>query len=253
MIDIVRVLRETFVAQAEHHPSLDSTNNRAAWCASRGPRDLPLLVVADEQTVGRGRGSKRWWTGRGCLAMSLLVDPATVAAEEGRSPLVALAAAVAVAETVRANCPNHAADIHWPNDVLVEGRKVSGILVEVLPDRRHVIGIGLNTNNHVADAPAELRATVATLCDLIGRELDQTEVLIGLLGRLDRLFRQLHDAPDAVAARANALCVQRGRNVTLRWETQLRTGLCHGIGPTGGILLETPDGVEAFYSGTTEG
>jgi BirA family transcriptional regulator, biotin operon repressor / biotin---[acetyl-CoA-carboxylase] ligase len=251
MIDVVRILRETFVAQAEHHPSLGSTNDRAAQCAARGAKGLPLLVVADEQTAGRGRAGKRWWTGRGGLAFSLLVAPETVAAQESRSPLVALAAAVAVAETLAPLLPNHPPGIHWPNDVLVDGKKLAGILVEVLPDRRHVLGIGLNTNSTLSDAPADLQATAATLRDLTGRPHDQTDVLIDLLHRLDEQFARLREDPAAVAAAADALCLQRGQTVTLQWDSHRATGLCRGIALDGALLLETPAGIERFHSGTT--
>ena len=99
-LDIDRILRETFVARAEYHPSIGSTNDRAAECAAQGAGEMPLLVVADRQTAGRGRGANRWWTGPGALAFSLLVDGRTVGADGGRSPLVALAAAVAVVDAV---------------------------------------------------------------------------------------------------------------------------------------------------------
>ena len=72
-----------------------------------------------------------------------------------------------------------------PEHAGVADRKLAGILVEVLPDRRHVIGIGLNVNHHLADAPAELQNTAATLRDLSGLEHDRTGVLIDLLRRLD--------------------------------------------------------------------
>ena len=85
MIDAVRILRETSVARVEHRPTLASTNDRAAQCAAQGVKDLPLLVVADQQTAGRGRGSNRWWTGPGGLAFSLLVDAETVAADAERT------------------------------------------------------------------------------------------------------------------------------------------------------------------------
>jgi BirA family biotin operon repressor/biotin-[acetyl-CoA-carboxylase] ligase len=280
MIDVVRILRETFVAQAEHHPSLGSTNDRAAQCAARGAKELPLLVVADEQTAGRGRAGRRWWTGHGGLAFSLLVAPETVAAQESRSPLVALAAAVAVAETLAPLLPGHPLGIHWPNDVMANAggekgtvplcedrpeetardrglspfsrlRKLAGILVEVLPDRRHVIGIGVNTNSTLADAPADLQVTAATLRDLTGRQHDQTAVLIDLLRRLDQQFARLRENPAGVAAAADALCLQRGQTVTLQWNDHTTTGLCRGIAPDGALLLETPTGVERFHSGAT--
>jgi BirA family transcriptional regulator, biotin operon repressor / biotin---[acetyl-CoA-carboxylase] ligase len=252
-LDDRRVVRDTFVVQVEHHPTLGSTNDRATQRAAQGITRLPLLVLADRQTAGRGRGSNRWWTGDGALAMSLLVEAEMVGANSSRSPLVALAIAVAVADTVAARLPRHEVGIHWPNDVLAAGRKLAGILVEVLPDRRHVIGIGLNTNNTLADAPAQLQATAATLRDLSSREHDQTDILVDLLGRLDRQFQQLRSDPAEVARRADALCLQRGRPVTLELGNRTIAGRCRGIGLDGAILLETSAGVERFHSGTLKG
>ena len=284
-LDAVRLMRETSIARVEHHPTLDSTNNRAAECAARGAIDLPLLVVADQQTAGRGRGGNRWWSSSGSLTFSLLIDAATVATGEDRSPLVALAAAVAVVDCVTLLLPTHQVGIHWPNDVyvhigqsqggadipvcreelarrgrqeclphrsedhLTENRKLAGILVEVLPDRRHVIGIGLNVNNSLADAPAELRDTAVTLRDLSGRDHDRTAVLIDLLRRLEGLFLQLRESPKEVAGRADSLCLQRGRGLTLHWTNRTVTGVCRGIAGDGAIVLETPGGIEELLSG----
>ena len=130
-------------------------------------------------------------------------------------------------------------------------RKLAGILVEVLPDRRHVIGVGLNTNNTAADAPAELQSAVATLCDLSGRKHDQTDVLIDLLCRLEQEFSRLLSDAKSVALRANELCLDRGRTLSLQWANRKTAGLCRGIAPDGALLLETPAGLESFYSGTT--
>lgn len=248
-LDVDRVVRETFVVQVEHHPTIGSTNDRAMERAAHGITTLPLLVVADQQTAGRGRGSKRWWTGPGGLAMSLLVEAETIGAQSSRSPLVALATAVAVVDAVTPLLPGHEVGIHWPNDVLAAGRKLAGILVEVLPNRRHVIGIGLNTNNTLANAPAELQTTAATLRDLSSREHDQTAILIDLLNCLDREFQQLRSNPTDVAARANAICLQRGRTVTLQQGDRTIVGRCQGIGSDGALLLETSAGVERFHSG----
>ena len=224
-------------------------------------KDLPLVVVADEQTAGRGRGSNRWWTGPGGLAFSLLVDAETVAADASRSPLVSLAAAVAVVDAVAPLLPGRQVGIHWPNDVIVGGadipachelpasqgrqeclphRKLAGILVEVLPDRRHVIGIGLNTNNTVADAPAELQSTAATLRDLSGQEHDQTAILIDLLRRLEQEFSRLLSDAKSVAARADQLCLHRGRTLTLRWATARSSAVAAESPPTGPCCWKRP-------------
>jgi BirA family biotin operon repressor/biotin-[acetyl-CoA-carboxylase] ligase len=248
-LDIDRILRETFVARVEYHPSIGSTNDRAAERAAQDGGELPLLVAADQQTAGRGRVANRWWTGRGALAFSLLVDGRSVDAQGGRSPLVALAVATAIVDAVAPLLPEQPLGIHWPNDVFAAERKLAGILIEVLPNRRHVLGIGLNTNNALADAPAELQATAATLRDLCRRTCDQTEILVALLKHLEHEFRRLCRQPQSVAARADALCLQRGRILTLQWAGRTVSGRCRGIAANGAILLDTPAGTEAFSSG----
>lgn len=250
-LDVDRLLRETFVAQAELHPTLGSTNDRARRCAAEGPIGLPLLVVAERQTAGRGRGGHRWWTGRGSLAFSLLLDPDWGAAgnHRTRSPLVALAAAVALVETVAPLVGRRPVGIDWPNDVLAAGRKLAGVLVEVLPDRRHVLGIGLNTNNSLAEAPPELRQTATTLLELTGVPHDQTTILVTLLQRLEGALGQLASEPERIGARADALCLQHGKTVRLQPGDRPIVGRCAGIAPDGALLLDTPDGRQAFYSG----
>lgn len=250
-LDVDRIVLETFVARAEHHSSVGSTNDRAAQIANGD--ELPALVVADRQTAGRGRGANRWWTGPGALAFSLLVDGQTVGADQGPAPLVALASAVAVVDAVTPLLPDQTVGLHWPNDVMVGQRKLAGILIEALPDRRHVIGMGLNTNNTLADAPAELNATAATLRDLTRHDCDHTELLIDLLKRLEREFAQLRNAPASVAVRANERCLQQGKPLTLSWGDRTIAGRCAEIAPDGAIRLETPTGMEAFYSGILRG
>ena len=248
-IDVQHILAHTFVARAEYYPSIPSTNDRAKQCAAQGPGELPLLVAADQQTAGRGRGASRWWTGRGSLAFSLLLDAATLGADRGRSPLGALAAAVAIVDTVAPLAPAHGVGIHWPNDVYAAGGKLAGILVEVLPDRRHVVGIGLNTNNSLAEFPAELQQKATTLLDLSGRQHDQTTILTTLLANLEANFRLLATSPERTGARADQLCLQRGQTLTLELGQESFTGRCAGIAPDGALVLEMPEGKRSFYSG----
>jgi len=248
-LDINRILRETFVVRAEHHPALTSTNDRAAQLAEKGSGRFPLLVVADRQTAGRGRGANRWWTGPGSLAMSLLLEPLMVAADRRRTPLVALSAAVAVAETVKPLLPNHTVGIHWPNDVRSAGGKLAGVLVEVLSDGRTVIGIGVNTNNSLADAPTELQHSAVTLRDLSGRSHNQTLFLLELLKRLQGGLALLRSDPAHIATRADRLCLQHGQTLTLRQGDRSITGHCRGIAEDGALKLDTPAGRRCIYSG----
>jgi len=248
--DVDRVLEETFLAGAEFHDSLASTNDRAAECARIDAVELPLLVVAAQQTAGRGRGSNRWWTGRGSLAISLVLEDRQIAGGgHDRSPLVALAAALAVVDTVAPLVPSETVGLHWPNDVMAAGRKLAGVLVEVLPNRRHVIGIGVNTNNALDDAPPELRHTVATLRELSGKTHDPTALLIELLRQLETVLGRLVSEPEQLGIRANSLCLQHGRTLTLQQGDRRITARCAGIAPDGALLLEMPEGRRPFYSG----
>jgi BirA family biotin operon repressor/biotin-[acetyl-CoA-carboxylase] ligase len=247
-VDVDRIVRATFVARVECHETLASTNDRARQCAAEGG-PLPLLVLAATQTSGRGRGSNRWWTGPGSLAFSLLLDVGDLRIDRRDSPLVALATAVAVAETAARRLPDCRVGIHWPNDVFVGDRKLAGILVETLSSRLYVIGVGINTNSTLADAPEELRCRVATLRELTGQAHDPTEVLIAALQTLASLLLRLAASPERVAARADALCLQHGRPLVLDTGREQIEGRCAGIGPDGGLLLDTPDGRRVYYTG----
>jgi BirA family transcriptional regulator, biotin operon repressor / biotin---[acetyl-CoA-carboxylase] ligase len=248
-LDIESTLAKTFVARAEHHPALDSTNDRARACIGDGG-PLPLLIVADRQTAGRGRGANRWWTGEGSLAFSLLLPPKMLPADPRRGPLVALAAGVAVVEAVRPLVGDAALGIHWPNDVMIADRKLAGILVEATPARSHVVGIGVNVNNTAAEAPPDVRDRIVTLRDLTGRVQDATTILIDALRHFERTLAQLSAHPETLAARANAMCLQIGQTLTLRAGEQSTTGRCAGIAPDGAILLDTLDGQLAYHTGT---
>jgi BirA family biotin operon repressor/biotin-[acetyl-CoA-carboxylase] ligase len=248
-IDLHRILAETFVARAEHHPTLGSTNDRARECLGDG-EPTPLLVVADRQTRGRGRGTNRWWTGPGCLAFSLLLAPETTPSDPRRRPLVALAAGVAVVDAIRPLVDQRPVGLHWPNDVFVGDRKLSGVLVEVPSEGSHIVGIGVNTNNSLADAPEEIRDRAITLHDLTGRRHDQTGILVEILKHFQRALDQVRECPDALAGRANELCLQIGRTLAIRNGAESATGRCAGIAPNGALLLDTPDGRREFHGGT---
>jgi len=248
-IDIDRLLRETFLARVEHHATIGSTNDRARHCAAEGRGPWPLLIAADMQTAGRGRGSNRWWTGQGSIACTLLLEPGKLGVQRPCWRLIGIAAALAVADVAAIRLSGHFVGLHWPNDVYAAGRKLAGILVEVFANRLHAIGIGLNANNSAADAPVELRQTAISLRDLTGTCFDRTDILVDLMQKIEQHLRQLAATPEAVTQRADAMCVQRGQELTLQVGGHLITGRCAGIGPDGALLLDMPSGRQKFYCG----
>jgi BirA family biotin operon repressor/biotin-[acetyl-CoA-carboxylase] ligase len=250
MIDVERLLAETFIAHAEHHPVLDSTQLRARALAESAAVASPALVVADRQTAGRGRGTNRWWTGQRSLAFSLLVDPRQFGFPPRVVPRLSLAAGVAVIDAIAPRLPEQPLGLHWPNDVYVGRGKLAGILVEVLPDGRHIIGVGLNSNNTAADAPSALRESIATLADLTGHTHDHTELLVALLENLEAALVQLGEPVEMLGQRFDLLCLQRGEALTVHQGDNVITGRCAGIAPDGALLLDTPTGRQAILSGT---
>jgi BirA family biotin operon repressor/biotin-[acetyl-CoA-carboxylase] ligase len=188
-----------------------STNDMAARAAAN-PANDGLVILAEEQTAGRGQRGRPWTVPpRTSILMSVLIFPPAESkaprpeAHAGNAWLTALAA-VTTAELVT-DWGGHDARIKWPNDVRVLGRKIAGVLVEraLSPDylactksssaRRHhgvVIGIGLNVNLEEASFPADLRSSATSLGILRGGELiDRSELARDLIGRLDSRYEQV--------------------------------------------------------------
>ncbi len=248
--DIERLAAATFVAEVEYHEVIGSTNDRAKELAEQRTAGLPVLVIAQRQTAGRGRGENRWWTGTGSLALSVLLDLRTFGVAGMHTPLVALAAGIAVVGAVRTCVPGVPLGLHWPNDVYLAGKKLAGILVESAARGLHVVGIGVNANNSARDAPDELRDRLTTLRDQTGRFHDLGAIVHRLLGGLETWLRRLGKTPHQVARRADALCLQRGRTVYLQHPEGTAKGVCLGIAADGALVLQTRQGQHAFYTGS---
>ncbi len=238
------------IARVEYHLALGSTQDRACELARLAdPGPLPLLVVAEEQTAGRGRGSNRWWTSHGGLSFSLLFDPADWQLAGEPRPERSLAVGVAIVDAVQPLVAGQGVGLHWPNDVFVSGRKLAGVLIEVLPGGRHVVGIGLNVNNDLAAAPDNVRARATSLAELAGRSIDRTALLIELVTNLKASIRESAARPEAFGRRFGELCHQVGSQLTVEVGAKRTTGRCAGIAPDGALLLETAAGWQKFYSG----
>jgi BirA family biotin operon repressor/biotin-[acetyl-CoA-carboxylase] ligase len=249
-IDLDKLLAVGVIARAEHYETIPSTHDRAHEVArSADPGPLPLLVAAEQQTAGRGRGANRWWTGRGSLAFSLLFDPADWNLPNHPLPERSLAVGVAIVDTLRPLLADQVLGLHWPNDVFVSERKVAGVLIDVVPGGRHIVGVGLNVNNTLADAPHDVRARAASLRDLTGRWFDRTALLVNLLENLQAAVQESAAAPQEFGARFGQLCLQLGRELTIEVGGQRTHGRCAGIAADGALLLETTTGPRKFYSG----
>lgn len=256
-VDVAQLLAAGAIRGGEHHPEIDSTQTRAhALAAELTAAQLPYLVVADRQTAGRGRGENRWWTGAGSLAFTLIFDSGTYGLEPPARPTRSLAAGVALVEAVAPLLADHAiglhgaVGLHWPNDVFVQRRKLAGILIDVLPSDRHILGLGLNTNNTLDGAPADVRQRAVSLRELLGREVDHTLLLESFCRHLDAVLRLSTQDPAALGQRFQRLCLQIGQPLTIDAGSTRTTGRCLGIAPDGALLLAASGGeVQRVYSG----
>jgi len=245
-----RILARTFVRQIDFHSECVSTSDLAL---SRDADDLvsPLLVATDRQTAGRGRGSNRWQTTDGALTFSLRLDPAGFRIEREHWPLVSLATAIAVADTLAAIAIGHCVGLKWPNDVHLDGLKICGILVETPADRsgHMVIGIGINVANPIEDESHPLLGQATSLLDRTGRAESPGDVLIALLRNLEQGLISLGQTPATIRQRWQRQCVLTGRHVSLQSGDRQVSGMCRGISDTGAILLETDSEVRPWYGG----
>jgi BirA family transcriptional regulator, biotin operon repressor / biotin---[acetyl-CoA-carboxylase] ligase len=219
-----------------HHRATDSTNQRAKELAAAGALH-GTLVTADEQTAGRGRQGRSWTAPPGhALLLSLVLRDL-----DDRHALLPLAAAVAVSEACERTA-GVACRIKWPNDVWIEGRKVSGILVEGRPQESWaVLGIGLNVST--PEFPDELRG-IATSLALAGSGSapERHAVLDALLASLDRLLTAPADQVLAAWRERDALL-----GAEVAWDGGL--GTAAGVTDAGALRVETPAGLVELDAG----
>ena len=252
-LDRQAVERATGLVAIEVLSEVTSTMERARALAADPGVALPVAVVANRQTAGRGRRGAGWWQAPGSLATSLVVDASRVAAQPGGrvTPLWSLACGVALAESLTFLEPSITARVRWPNDVVAGGRKLAGILVETAAGGRVIFGVGVNTTGSAADAPESLRGRVGTLPDITGRALPRGRLLGAFVPRLLSLLGETSRDPGVLVERYRPLCSLVGTVVTVHREDGHRlVGVCHGIDGDGALVLDTAAGMMHLVSGS---
>ena len=239
-----------FPARLHHFPTAESTNTLLFEAAANGAPE-GAVYLADEQTVGRGRGGHAWHSAPGDgLYLSVLAKPALRLRE---ALWISLATALAVQSAIKSTT-GLSIDIRWPNDLLLpqpdgSGRKVGGILVEASVNpgedamlRYAVIGIGLNINHE--SFPPELEAIATSLRLATGQPQSRNALLIAILRALDLELTQLeaHD-PDLLARFTAASTWVRGKRVHVP-EQGGYTGITAGLDPRGYLLVNANDGTQ---------
>lgn len=222
-----------------HYESIDSTMNQAFKLGLQGAEE-GTLVVAESQTQGRGRQGRSWVSPSGeGVYMSLVLRPSLPVVD---MPKITLMAAVSISQMVEA-LTGHVPHIKWPNDILVEGSKISGILTEMHAemDRVHflILGIGLNVNS----GPATLIDSATSLQMMTGQQHSRVLVLQRLLVQLEKNYHEL--LHKGFASLRNEWCQRSSvlkQKVRLKDGDRLIEGVAVDLAEDGGLLIQQRDG-----------
>ena len=216
-----------------------STNDIAAEYA-KNKENNGLAIFAEEQTAGRGRAGTQWHSGRAdSILCSIVLTECKCNAE-----LLSLTCAVAIAEAI-GEVGGIEAKIKWPNDIILNGKKVAGILLESKPNNdrsAYILGVGINCHQRKDSFPAELRAA-ATSIDIESRTIcDRISLAKRLLASMDHWLEVVEKDSKKVTDQWQKLSIQLGHRVTLVFNGRKYTGNCIGIDPEKGLVVQLETG-----------
>jgi len=236
-----------------HHYYRVGSTNTAAMDAAAGGAPEGTVLLAEQQTAGRGRASNQWHSAESTgIYCSVILRPALPPSDV---LVLSLAAGLAVQSAIQGIDPHVMADLKWPNDLLITGKKFCGILTEMSAEatrvRHIVVGIGINVNQN--SFPAELSQTATSLRLVTGTEWSRVELCAALLKSLDREYHSLLETRDAQAeilrrfeARSSSA---RSRQVRVE-ENDGFEGMTEGLDSRGFLQVRTRQGLRIVYSGT---
>ncbi len=220
-----------------YYPSVTSTNEVAKQQAQQRAEE-GTVVIADEQTAGKGRLKRNWLTPGGNIALSVILHP-----ELSALPSMIMLASLAVVRAIEAAAGLKSA-IKWPNDVLINGKKVCGILIE--NDLRgdtvnySVIGIGINVDLKGGDFPG-IQFPVTGLSAELGKEVSRRDVIRCLLVEMERLYLALSSGGPVYEEWRDNL-VTLGKEVRVTAGETIYEGIAESVARDGSLLLRCPDG-----------
>lgn len=231
---------------------IDSTNTEAKRQATQGAAE-GLVILSDRQTAGRGRAGRSFHSPAGCgLYLSALLRP-TLPPEQ----LANFTAwtAVAVCNAVEAACAVRP-QIKWTNDLVLNGKKLCGILTELIVNQTTgvpdglVVGIGINVNHQTADFSEDIRPMATSLSLELGRAVNRSQLALEVIRALDRIYAGFPTGKAACLEQYRADCLTVGNPVQLITPTSSREALATGIDEEFRLLVEYPDGTtEAISTG----
>lgn len=228
-----------------------SSTNEIAWQYATGSDNNSLVIFAEEQTAGKGRMGNKWLSrpAESILCSTLLLD-LTIDAE-----LIAITAAVATAAAIKRSTET-IAKIKWPNDIILNDKKVAGILLEsrMIDDKPvYVLGIGINCSQQPAFFENKDLQMPATSIEIeTETKINRNKIAANLINALDEQLKKAADNPNEILDTWRSLSTLLGRRISVKYDKKTFTGNCIGIDPVEGLILQLEKGsVRMFHASQT--
>lgn len=235
----VEYLKTRFVGHRTlYYPVVSSTQDAAKQAAKDGARE-GTIAIADHQTAGRGRLGRKWLSSPdNSIMVSIVLHP-----DMEQLHQLNMVAALAVAQSIE-KLTGLKATLKWPNDVLIEGKKVSGALVESDVQGEQVgsaiVGIGLNVNLDTSSL-TDISATATSLKEMLGKEVSRPQMLEGLLCEFEEVYQALrHGQP--VRKEWQARLETLGKHIVVRRADDMLEGCAESVDNDGNLLVRCADG-----------
>lgn len=242
--------------KVETFETIDSTNTKAKQLAEKGEAE-GTLIISDEQTAGKGRRGRNWCSKKGAnVFMTLLIRPKI---EPKYLSGITLLAAMSVATAIKEVCETEA-KIKWPNDIVLNKKKICGILTEMSSEMNYVnyavIGIGININDD--EIPQEIRQNASSIYLETGRKTNRNELAAKVVEKFGDYYKKFLETKDlsAFTDEYNSMLISMNKEVKVLYgmaETAKpedeEKGIARGIDRDGALLVETEDGIKSIVSG----
>ncbi|MDP2855399.1 MAG: biotin--[acetyl-CoA-carboxylase] ligase [Smithellaceae bacterium] len=239
--DLKQNLAGKFIGHRLHYyESIGSTNEEAFRLGVQGAPEGTVLI-AESQSAGKGRMQRLWYSPAGAnIYTSIILRPTF---ETSRAPQISIAAGVAVAETIDHYCPGNAW-LKWPNDVLIGGKKVCGILAQMKMSVSAidfvVVGIGINVNLNHQEFPLDIQEIATSLAVETGREISRLELIISLYENLTKWYMTLQDYGfESVRQKWLSLSSMIGKTVSVMFREETTSGKAVGLDDDGSLIILT--------------
>jgi len=238
-------LKTTFIGRTIHcFRQVTSTNDIAKELAAKGARE-GTVIVAETQTCGRGRLGREWTSPEGGIWLSIILRPEVSPKDASK---LTLTTSVAVARTIN-RLYDLKAQIKWPNDIQISGKKVCGILTEATTRGKTtdfvVVGIGVNANIDLTSLPEPLRVSTTSLKKEWEREVDREKFLSALLMEIERYYNTFARGRfDSILKEWRSLCSHVGSRVKITSFDETFEGLAVDVDENGALLVKLKDGTK---------